>query len=510
MLIKSLIIGLYAGLAGVDGNNTQFKIGRPLVAGMIVGFFLGDVKKGLTVGTILEMLGLGMVGLGGVSPPNFIVAGILGAAFAIEAGISAKLAVCLALPFAMIVQWGMSRVYKGYSWFADKIDEYAGRGEINKVELLHISGIIPLFIFYGVVVFFSFYLGINVIEKWIKLLPQFLVEGLEMAGGLMPAVGFALLLKAMLKRKYIFLVLLGFTFVAFFRFPLIAVVLIVTAFVMDKFLKERSNKSENTEQIMTFNLNSKKITKKELYKIACRSLFLQASFNYKKMQATGWLYSILPALRRIYKERQNDLKESLKAHLETFNSHPFLTPLILGIVVAMEEEHQNVDAIKKVKTTLMSAFGGIGDSVIWMMIFPICAGLGISLATQGNVWGPVLFLALFNVIHFTLVFGGINYGYKKNLGLLTNLKNYTKVISSVSSVVGLVIVGALIALYVNVSLPVIVGLVKTRSIYAVLDNFLEIIFMLFAYCLFRKGLSPNKVIGIAVLFGIVLKYLKIL
>ncbi|MCH1967435.1 PTS system mannose/fructose/sorbose family transporter subunit IID [Paeniclostridium sordellii] len=60
---------------------------------------------------------------------------------------------------------------------------------------------------------------------------------------------------------------------------------------------------------------SQTLDKKTLNKMAWRSMFLQASFNYERMQAGGWLYSILPGLQKIHKNKQ-DLSTSMKHNLE--------------------------------------------------------------------------------------------------------------------------------------------------------------------------------------------------
>ena len=59
---------------------------------------------------------------------------------------------------------------------------------------------------------------------------------------------------------------------------------------------------------------NKVITARDLHVMAWRSLFLQASFNYERMQANGWRYTILPALRKIHKN-PDDLRASMRMHL---------------------------------------------------------------------------------------------------------------------------------------------------------------------------------------------------
>lgn len=95
------------------------------------------------------------------------------------------------------------------------------------------------------------------------------------------------------------------------------------------------------------NSKEKVITKKDLNGMVWRSLLLQASFNYERMQAGGWLYSILPGLKKIHKNKE-DLSNSMKLHLEFFNVHPFLVTFVQGLVLAMEE-NKSQDSIEELK-----------------------------------------------------------------------------------------------------------------------------------------------------------------
>lgn len=96
----------------------------------------------------------------------------------------------------------------------------------------------------------------------------------------------------------------------------------------------------------------KVLTSKDLMRMAWRSLFLQASFNYERMQANGWLYSIMPSLRKVHKNEE-DLKKSMAMHLEFFNTHPFLVTFISGLVLAMEESKERISTIRAIKVATM-------------------------------------------------------------------------------------------------------------------------------------------------------------
>lgn len=266
---------------------------------------------------------------------------------------------------------------------------------------------------------------------------------------------------------------------------------------------------------MESNATEKMLTKKDLRNMAFRSFFLQASFSFERMQAGGWEYMLLPALKKIYKNDPDKLKAALKDHLEFFNINPFVVTPVAGIIAAMEEKGEDREAIRGVKYALMGPMAGIGDAIIWLTIFPICQGLGASLAMQGNFAGPILSLVLFNVLHFVLQFGGIGYGYNTGLSAMSKLKTGTKQLSKLASIVGLTVLGALIASYVSMSTPLVIyaGKVSIKLQADVLDkimpNMIPLAFTFFIYWLLKKGFKPTYLFGMIIVFGIVTKALGI-
>lgn len=250
------------------------------------------------------------------------------------------------------------------------------------------------------------------------------------------------------------------------------------------------------------------LTKKDLNKLVWRSLLLQASFNYERMQAGGWLYSILPGLKKVHKNK-HDLSESMKSHMEFFNTHPFLVNIIMGIVLAMEEKKQNRNTIRSIRVAMMGPLGGIGDALFWLTLLPICVGIGASLGADGNPMGAVVFLVLFNVVHLGLRFFLMHYGYKAGTSAVSTLKESTKKVSHAASIVGLTVVGGLIASFVkfNTSLVIHAGeaeiSIQTDLLDKVMPNILPLGYTLLMYYLLKKGMSPVKLILITVAVGII-------
>ncbi|MCT4565836.1 MAG: PTS system mannose/fructose/sorbose family transporter subunit IID [Maledivibacter sp.] len=273
---------------------------------------------------------------------------------------------------------------------------------------------------------------------------------------------------------------------------------------------------------MEYNMNvyedkstEKVITKKDLNKMAFRSLFLQASFNYERMQAAGWLYSLAPGLKKIHRNKK-DLSKSMTQHMEFFNTHPFLVTFIMGIITAMEENKEDIGTIRGIKVATMGPLGGIGDALFWLTLLPICAGIGASLAIDGSFAGPIIFLALFNVVHFGLRYGLMHYGYKTGVSAIKTLKENTKRVSHGASILGLSVVGGLIASYIRLSTPLVINAGKASVaiqegvLDKIMPNLLPLGYTFLMYGLLKKGWSPVKLIGITVVFGVLGKYIGLL
>ncbi|CDH19639.1 N-acetylgalactosamine-specific enzyme IID component of PTS [Xenorhabdus bovienii str. kraussei Quebec] len=250
------------------------------------------------------------------------------------------------------------------------------------------------------------------------------------------------------------------------------------------------------------------LTTRDINVMALRSLLLQASFNYERMQAGGWLYTLIPALRKLHKN-PGDLANSMKMHMEFINVHPFDVTFLSGLVLAMERSKEKIPTIRAVKIALMGPLGGIGDALFWLTLLPICAGIGASLALQNSIFGPIVFLLMFNTVHFTLRFGLAHYGYRAGTTAITMLKTHTKNISHAASIVGMTVIGALIASYVHLSTPLVMKageakvVLQTDVLDKLMPNLLPLCFTLLVYWLMKRGFSPVKLIGITVVFGVV-------
>ena len=179
-----------------------------------------------------------------------------------------------------------------------------------------------------------------------------------------------------------------------------------------------------------------------LNKMAWRSCFLQASFNYERMQAAGWLYSILPGLEKIHTDK-DDLATSMTHNMEFFNIHPFLVTFAMGICLSLEQKKADIPTIRAVRVSLMGPLGGIGDALFWMTLVPILAGITSQMAIAGNIAGPIVFLLIFNIIQFAIRFGLMNWSYKMGTQAIDALMDNMKAFTRAASILGVFVVGCL-------------------------------------------------------------------
>ena len=210
------------------------------------------------------------------------------------------------------------------------------------------------------------------------------------------------------------------------------------------------------------------LTKKERMNVAWRSTFLQGSWNFERMQNGGWVYSMIPAIKKLY-STEEERKEALKRHLEFFNTHPYIASPILGVTLALEEERANgkpVDdaAIQGVKIGMMGPLAGIGDPVFWFTIRPMLGALGASLALSGNILGPILFFILWNAIRWGFMVYTQEFGYRAGSKIADDLSGgVLQKVTKGASILGMFVLGSLVQRWVSINFIPIVSKVQLSA-----------------------------------------------
>ena len=209
-----------------------------------------------------------------------------------------------------------------------------------------------------------------------------------------------------------------------------------------------------------------KLTKADRRKVMLRSQFLQGSWNYERMQNGGWAFALIPALKKLYPNKE-DASAALKRHLEFFNTHPYIAAPILGVTLALEEEKANgADindaAIQGVKVGMMGPLAGIGDPVFWLTVRPILGAVAASLAVaSGSIVGPLLFFVLWNIIRIAFLWYTQEFGYQKGTEITQDLSGgMLQKITKGASILGMFVMGILVQRWITIKFPMIVASAK--------------------------------------------------
>ena len=218
------------------------------------------------------------------------------------------------------------------------------------------------------------------------------------------------------------------------------------------------------------------LSKSDRLMVCLRSTFWQASWNYERMQNGGYAFAMIPAIKKLYKEKADQIA-ALQRHMEFFNTHPYVASPIVGVTLALEQEKANgaaVDdaAIQGVKVGMMGPLAGIGDPVFWFTLRPILGAMCASIAMDGNMLGPIMFFLLWNILRFGFMWYTQEFGYKVGSQITENLSgNLLTNITRGASILGMFVLGALVQRWVSIKFaPVVSSIQLSKGAYIEWDQ----------------------------------------
>ena len=267
---------------------------------------------------------------------------------------------------------------------------------------------------------------------------------------------------------------------------------------------------------------------KKYFQFMWRSLNIQASWNYERQMNMGFLYGIAPTLDELYPD-ENDpeqlahKKEAYEREMAFYNCTPQTSAFTLGLAASMEEQYAadrenfNPETINAVKTSLMGPLSGVGDSFFQGTVRLIAFGLGISLAQQGSILGPILAVLLFAIPSLLFAYNATFFGYRSGNKYLAKLyqEGLMDRVMHFASIVGLAVVGGMVASMVSVTTPLTfstggTNLVIQDMLDSIIPKMLPFVFTLGIYNLVQKKVNTNVLLIGIVLFGMVMGALGIL
>lgn len=250
LAVQSFLVALVALLGYLNIGLGSSMLDRPLVIAPLVGLVLGDLQAGIMVGATLELVWLGAFPVGASNPPDMVSGTVIGASFVISSGSEPGTAVALAVPIATLVLM-FTNIFMMFiipQFCCAVADKYAEKGNVKGVERQHIKAFYPISILCAALVGISYYVGAPFIADIVEAIPAFITHGLEVATGIIPAIGFAMLARMIMTKDVAAFFFGGFLLYAYMNIPvlgcaLIACVIVAVIFTLDK------NKGEKLEVI---------------------------------------------------------------------------------------------------------------------------------------------------------------------------------------------------------------------------------------------------------------------
>lgn len=225
-MLQIILLTLLSGWAIYDQLHGLLGFALTTTLGFASGLIMGDPITGLYIGGSLNLLSLGVASYGGASVPDYKSAAILGTAFAISTGESPELAVSLALPIGvLLIQMDVLARFVNV-FFLKRAEKAYEQRKYEWISRYNKMGIISWLCSRMIPVFIGLMFGVEVVSGLVDMSPTWLIDGLTVAGGLIPALGIAILMRYLPLKKYVPYFILGFVLAAYFALPLMGITLI--------------------------------------------------------------------------------------------------------------------------------------------------------------------------------------------------------------------------------------------------------------------------------------------
>lgn len=222
---------------------------RCIILSFGVGIILKDIPTALAMGAVAEIAFMGFgVGAGGTVPPNPMGPGIIGTLMAItmkDQGMDPATALALSFPFAVAFQFLITATYTVVAGSAEFAKKAIKKGDFKKFKVAS-NSTIWIFALVGFIIGFAGAYSVEGLKIVVEMIPQWLITGLSVAGKMLPAIGFAMILSVMAKIELIPFVILGYVCVAYLNLPVIGIAFVGTMFALLEYFR-RNNKNDNRD-----------------------------------------------------------------------------------------------------------------------------------------------------------------------------------------------------------------------------------------------------------------------
>ena len=220
--VQLILLALVAAITGMGSVLDERQTHRPLVACTLVGLVLGDVKTGVLLGGALEMIALGWMNVGAAMAPDAALASVISAILVIIGKQPIGQGIAIAVPIAAAGQVLTIFVRTITVFFQHKADKYAEEANFRGIEMCHFAGLALQALRVAIpAVLVGLIAGTSVVEGMLNSIPEVVTRGLQIAGGFIVVVGYAMVINMMEAKALMPFFFLGFVVAAFTGFNLV-------------------------------------------------------------------------------------------------------------------------------------------------------------------------------------------------------------------------------------------------------------------------------------------------
>lgn len=245
-VVQIVLVFIVACIAGMGSILDEFQFHRPLVACTLIGIVLGDMKTGIIIGGTLEMIALGWMNIGAAVAPDAALASIISTILVIAGGQSIGAGIALAIPLAAAGQVLTIIVRTITVAFQHAADRATTTGNLTYLSVVHVSALVLQAMRVAIpALIVAVSVGTSEVQQLLSSIPEVVTSGLNIAGGMIVVVGYAMVINMMRAGYLMPFFYLGFVTAAFTDFNLVALGVIgVVMAVLYIQLSPKYNKSQ--------------------------------------------------------------------------------------------------------------------------------------------------------------------------------------------------------------------------------------------------------------------------
>lgn len=231
--ISIILVLIVSFLAGIEGILDEWEFHQPILACTMVGIATGNIASGVLLGGMLQMIALGWMNIGAAVAPDAALASVVSAWLVCgPSNLSVKQGIAIAIPLAIAGQVLTIFVRTLTVGLAHAADNAASEGKIRKLEMFHLTGLVLQGLRITIPMCFVLLASPQAVQSALGAIPDVITNGLNVAGGFIVAVGYAMVINMMANAELWPWFFIGFALAAITELNLIAMGILGLCFAL--------------------------------------------------------------------------------------------------------------------------------------------------------------------------------------------------------------------------------------------------------------------------------------